>query len=87
MGRSQRPRDAFALGLGGHLLDEGLYRREADVRLEQGLLDKLQAFSHVRLGQLSLTGQRPQGVGKPDLQSFEHISSQLGSAQLGSAKG
>ena len=50
LGGIERLEDRFADGLFAHPLHEIFDDRQADVGLQQGPLDELQAVAHVRLG-------------------------------------
>ena len=60
LGGIERFEDRFADGLLADPVHEVLDHRQADVGLEQGPLDQLEAFAHVRLGKPSASAQGPE---------------------------
>ena len=60
-----RLQDPFADGFLGHVGDEILHDRIADVGFEQSPFDELHAIAHVRFGEFSLAAQRFDGALRP----------------------
>ena len=72
LGRVERLQHRLADGLLAHPAHEVLDHRQADVGLQQGPLDQLQAVAHVRLGELAASAQGSQRRTQVFLQRFEH---------------